>query len=49
MSLDGGSTEPPRFGLCALHQWRLDRELAEGCSCDGLDDRARRAGQLANP
>jgi hypothetical protein len=51
MSPAGGSAQPPRLGLrdrVFLEQWRLDRELAEGCSCDGLDDRARRARQLAN-
>jgi hypothetical protein len=52
MSHAGGSAEPPRLGLrdrVFLQPWRLDRELAEGCSCDGLEDRARRARQLADP
>jgi len=52
MSRTGGSAEPLRLGLSdrvLLQRRRLDRELAEGDLCDGLEDRAGRAGQLADP
>jgi len=31
------------------HRRRLDRELAAGCECEASQDRAVRAGQLADP
>jgi hypothetical protein len=52
MSREGGSVEPLRLGVRDrefLDRSGLDRELAEGCACDGLNDRGRRARQLANP
>jgi hypothetical protein len=42
---------PPTLGLrlrVRLHRRRLDRELADGCSCEASGDHALRARQLAD-